>query len=217
MLLSSFLSQRWITVRWMSCRARRFGCSLDLCSEHSEICRQCCYAYLVQAVLIQVRPPLLLSHRTSRPVSAPQPVQLSSHVSFGLNPQQTIPRYQNIWMYVIHELEDAIGDCNIGGAYTSKVCVHKEKRYVCTRVLCKVCEVFPRQPTPSARITAVSGGCSSRGRQTARPAAVCVFFLPRLKTASDEKPSLAGRGRTFHHTTAANATCDTHLPTYLLT
>ena len=24
-------------------------------------------------------------------------------------------RYQNVWMYVLHELEDAVNDCNAGG------------------------------------------------------------------------------------------------------
>ena len=27
-------------------------------------------------------------------------------------------RYQNVWMYVLHELEDAVNDCNNGGDHT---------------------------------------------------------------------------------------------------
>ncbi|CAN0409698.1 unnamed protein product, partial [Scytosiphon promiscuus] len=29
-------------------------------------------------------------------------------------------QYQNVWMYVIHELEDAIGDCEIDGTSTDE-------------------------------------------------------------------------------------------------
>lgn len=60
-----------------------------------------------------LRSPLAEKHENQPPAPNLQP---QPTVTFCvLSSMLLLLRYQNVWMYVIHEMEDAINDCNNGG------------------------------------------------------------------------------------------------------
>lgn len=76
--------------------------------------------YLVVAPCASRPPPLsvgihLRTRLTSPPHKCPYTQRCFPFLPVIVLLAQRLIRYQNVWMYVIHELEDAIGDCEIGG------------------------------------------------------------------------------------------------------